>query len=88
MSFLALFGRVHPELGRKIRRATEKEVEDLVFKKVKDTMDGLTLAYQPRNKRTALDKNEDLPCSLDQCQPNAGLVSGIKGVRGNTFGLE
>lgn len=51
-------------------------------------MEGLTLPYQPRNKRTALDKNEDLPCSLDQCQPNAGLVSGIQGVRGELFGLE
>lgn len=75
-------------MGRKVRRATEKQAEDLVFKKVTDTMDGLTLPYQPRNKRTALDKNEDLPCSLDQCQPNAGLVSGAKIIRGDLFGLE
>lgn len=51
-------------------------------------MDDLVLPYQPRSKRTALDKNEDLPCSLDQRQPNAGLVSGKIGVRSDLFGLE
>lgn len=51
-------------------------------------LDGLTLPFQPRSKRTALDKNEDLPCSLDKCQPNAGLIARPNGVNGSIFGLE
>lgn len=88
MFSIALFSRVHPDLGRKIRRATEKQAEDLLVKKITATMDELELPHQPRSKRTALDKNEDLPCTLDQRQPNAGLISGKTGVRGSLFGLE
>lgn len=51
-------------------------------------LDGLALPFQPRSKRTALDKNEDLPCSLDKCQPNAGLMSRQNGANGSIFGLE
>lgn len=73
----ALFSRVHTDLGRKIRRATEQVAEDLEVKKAGGgSGNKLTLPFQPRNKRTALDKNEDLPCSLDTCYPNAGLLSG------------
>lgn len=66
-----------------MRRSTEKIAGDIAIKKIGDDLDGLSLPFQPRNKRTALDKNEDLPCSLDQCLPNAGLVS-----RNGPFGLE
>lgn len=67
---------MHTDLGRKIRRATEQVAEDLEVEKAGDKLEKLTLPFQPRSKRTALDKNEDLPCSLDKCYPNAGLISG------------
>lgn len=71
----ALFGRVHQVLGRKIRLATEQEADKLELKKVEKQFEKLSLPFQPRSARTALDKNEDLPCSLDSCAPNAGLIS-------------
>lgn len=74
----ALFSRVHTDLGRQVRRATEQVAEDLEAARNAggDKLEQLALPFQPRSKRTALDKNEDLPCSLDKCYPNAGLVSG------------
>ncbi|ROW08805.1 hypothetical protein VMCG_02700 [Cytospora schulzeri] len=71
----SLFGRVHQVLGRKIRLATEQEADKLELKKVEKQFERLSLPFQPRSARTALDKNEDLPCSLDRCSPNAGLIS-------------
>ncbi|ROW15395.1 hypothetical protein VPNG_02414 [Cytospora leucostoma] len=71
----SLFRRVHQDLGRKIRQATEKEAEKLELKKVAKQFENLSLPFQPRSARTALDKNEDLPCSLDPPTPNAGLIS-------------
>lgn len=67
---------MHTDLGRKIRRVTEQLAEDLELERTGDKLEKLALPFQPRSKRTALDKNEDLPCSLDKCYPNAGLVSG------------
>lgn len=82
---IALFSRVHTDLGRKIRRTTDQVVEDLEVAKQAAAAGGnnntLTLPFQPRSKRTALDKNEDLPCSLDTCYPNAGFLSGDLGVK-------
>lgn len=71
-----------------MRRATEKQANDLVAKKLGAGLDGLALPFQPRSKRTALDKNEDLPCSLDQLHPNAGLVARRDGGNGSIFGVE
>lgn len=81
----AMFSRVHPDLGRGIRRATEREAADLALKKANEKLDNLTLPFQPRTKRTALDKNEDLPCSLEPCLPNAGLVSGKTATKTSLF---
>lgn len=75
---------MNTDLGRKIRRATNQVAEDLeVTKQVggNNNFNKLTLPFQPRSKRTALDKNEDLPCSLDTCYPNAGLLSGDFGAK-------
>lgn len=72
----ALFRRVHQDLGRQIRIATEKRAEEIEMSKVDDQLRSLRLGFQPRSARTALDKNEDLPCSLDPPAPNAGLFSG------------
>lgn len=71
----ALFRRVHQDLGREVRIATEKQAEKLDMSKVDYQLKGLKLDFQPRSARTALDKNEDLPCSLDPPAPNAGLFS-------------
>lgn len=72
----ALFRRVHQDLGRQVRIATEKRAEEIEMSKVDDQLRSLKLGFQPRSARTALDKNEDLPCSLDPPAPNAGLFSG------------
>ncbi|KAG6356539.1 hypothetical protein INS49_014412 [Diaporthe citri] len=72
----ALFRRVHQDLGRQIRIATEKWAEEIEISKVDDQLRSLNLDFQPRSARTALDKNEDLPCSLDLPAPNAGIFSG------------
>lgn len=82
-----MFSRVHPDLGRKIRLATEKQVEEVEIKKIGEALENCTLPFQPRSRRTALDKNEDLPCSLDPCLPNAGLISGGRGEKKNVFDL-
>lgn len=80
-----MFSRVHPDLGRGVRRATERQAADLALKQANEKLESLSLPYQPRTKRTALDKNEDLPCSLEPCLPNAGLVSGKKSTKDNFF---
>lgn len=71
----ALFRRVHQDLGRQVRIAAEKQAEKLEMSKGDGQLEGLKLDFQPRSARTALDKNEDLPCSLDPPAPNAGLFS-------------
>lgn len=82
---VALFSRVHPDLGRRIRRATEKQAEELELNKIGAQLENLALPFQPRSRRTALDKNEDLSCSLDPCFPNAGLISAKNGDKKNVF---
>ncbi|KUI63890.1 Catalase A [Cytospora mali] len=70
----SLFGRVHQNLGHKIRLATEQEAHLLELRKLEKKFERLSLPFQPRGTRTALDRDEALPCSLDRLAPNTGLI--------------
>lgn len=71
-----LFRRVHQDLGRQFRIATEKRAEEIEMSKFDDQLRSLKVDFQVRSARSALDKNEDLPCIPDPPAPNAGFFSG------------